>query len=245
MISNVRVSCVWVCKMFNSALNVWQVSVVNLIMWKKEKTLPLCPVGLTWADVIGRYFLSTEDDPKRRHLYRCAALFTAFMFSLLQANVFALRTFMPCIIIILSQRCANGVLCFSANTTGSFNRRCLSCEFGCGFVSGSFTPKASYFLLNCKGQSLPEQDPETICSLPLVWELVIANHSVNHDSCMTKHSRDAQRIAFKPQINRTVSSESKRRLNEFRESFMSHPLNCLVNRLQVAHWLVHGTLGSV
>uniref|UniRef100_A0AAR2JMM4 Dipeptidyl-peptidase 6a n=1 Tax=Pygocentrus nattereri TaxID=42514 RepID=A0AAR2JMM4_PYGNA len=57
------------------------------------------------------YFLSTEDDPKRRHLY-------------------------------------------SANTTGPFNRCCLSCVFSCSYVSGSFSPDSSYFLLNCKGQQL-------------------------------------------------------------------------------------------
>uniref|UniRef100_A0A8C1YLC0 Dipeptidyl-peptidase 6b n=1 Tax=Cyprinus carpio TaxID=7962 RepID=A0A8C1YLC0_CYPCA len=58
-----------------------------------------------------RYFLSTEDDARRRHLY-------------------------------------------SANTTGSFNRRCLSCNLSCGYVSGSFSPDANYFLLNCKGLML-------------------------------------------------------------------------------------------
>uniref|UniRef100_A0A8C2KBI3 Dipeptidyl-peptidase 6b n=1 Tax=Cyprinus carpio TaxID=7962 RepID=A0A8C2KBI3_CYPCA len=59
-----------------------------------------------------RYFLSTEDDARRRHLY-------------------------------------------SANTTGSFNRRCLSCNLSCGYVSGSFSPDANYFLLNCKGPGVP------------------------------------------------------------------------------------------
>uniref|UniRef100_A0A8C2KFU9 Dipeptidyl-peptidase 6b n=1 Tax=Cyprinus carpio TaxID=7962 RepID=A0A8C2KFU9_CYPCA len=53
------------------------------------------------------YFLSTEDDARRRQLY-------------------------------------------SANTTGSFNRRCLSCNLSCGYISGSFSPDANYFLLNCK-----------------------------------------------------------------------------------------------
>ncbi len=43
---------------------------------------------------------------------------------------------------------------FSANTTGSFNRRCLSCNLSCGYVSGSFSPDANYFLLNCKGLML-------------------------------------------------------------------------------------------
>ncbi|XP_036452545.1 dipeptidyl aminopeptidase-like protein 6b [Colossoma macropomum] len=58
------------------------------------------------------YFLSTEDNPKRRHLYR-------------------------------------------ASTTGSFNRCCLSCEFSCTYVSGSFSPDSNYFLLNCKGPGVP------------------------------------------------------------------------------------------
>uniref|UniRef100_A0A8C0YCF1 Dipeptidyl-peptidase 6b n=2 Tax=Cyprinus carpio TaxID=7962 RepID=A0A8C0YCF1_CYPCA len=58
------------------------------------------------------YFLSTEDDARRRQLY-------------------------------------------SANTTGSFNRRCLSCNLSCGYISGSFSPDANYFLLNCKGPGVP------------------------------------------------------------------------------------------
>ncbi|CAB1317411.1 unnamed protein product [Coregonus sp. 'balchen'] len=60
----------------------------------------------------GKYFLSTEDDPKRRHLY-------------------------------------------SADTNGPFNRRCLSCEFKCGYVDGSFSHNMQYFLLNCKGPDVP------------------------------------------------------------------------------------------
>uniref|UniRef100_A0A9J8BS49 A-type potassium channel modulatory protein DPP6 n=1 Tax=Cyprinus carpio carpio TaxID=630221 RepID=A0A9J8BS49_CYPCA len=60
------------------------------------------------------YFLSTEDDPKRRHLY-------------------------------------------SADTVGTFNRRCLSCDFtdSCGYVSGFFCPSMDYFLLICKGPDVP------------------------------------------------------------------------------------------
>uniref|UniRef100_A0A673LCL9 A-type potassium channel modulatory protein DPP6 n=1 Tax=Sinocyclocheilus rhinocerous TaxID=307959 RepID=A0A673LCL9_9TELE len=60
------------------------------------------------------YFLSTEDDPKRRHLY-------------------------------------------SADTVGTFNRRCLSCDFtdSCGYVSGFFSPSMDYFLLSCKGPDVP------------------------------------------------------------------------------------------
>uniref|UniRef100_A0A3P8UK67 A-type potassium channel modulatory protein DPP6 n=1 Tax=Cynoglossus semilaevis TaxID=244447 RepID=A0A3P8UK67_CYNSE len=58
------------------------------------------------------YFLSTEDGPKRRHLY-------------------------------------------SADTFGSFNRRCLSCAMSdsCGYISGSFSHNMSYFLLSCQGLS--------------------------------------------------------------------------------------------
>ncbi|RXN34474.1 dipeptidyl aminopeptidase 6 isoform X2 [Labeo rohita] len=60
------------------------------------------------------YFLSTEDDPKRRHLY-------------------------------------------SADTVGTFNRRCLSCDFtdSCGYVSGFFSASMDYFLLSCKGPDVP------------------------------------------------------------------------------------------
>uniref|UniRef100_A0A8C1KQJ1 Dipeptidyl-peptidase 6b n=1 Tax=Cyprinus carpio TaxID=7962 RepID=A0A8C1KQJ1_CYPCA len=43
----------------------------------------------------------------------------------------------------------------NANTTGSFNRRCLSCNLSCGYISGSFSPDANYFLLNCKGPGVP------------------------------------------------------------------------------------------
>ncbi|CAL8279965.1 unnamed protein product [Lota lota] len=58
------------------------------------------------------YFLSTEDDPKRRHLY-------------------------------------------SADTIPPFNRRCLSCDYKCGYVDGSFSHNMKYFLLNCKGPDVP------------------------------------------------------------------------------------------
>uniref|UniRef100_A0AAR2M575 Dipeptidyl-peptidase 6b n=1 Tax=Pygocentrus nattereri TaxID=42514 RepID=A0AAR2M575_PYGNA len=50
---------------------------------------------------------------------------------------------------------ADSSLCFSANTTGPFNRCCLSCVFSCSYVSGSFSPDSSYFLLNCKGPGVP------------------------------------------------------------------------------------------
>uniref|UniRef100_A0A674BAG8 Dipeptidyl-peptidase 6b n=1 Tax=Salmo trutta TaxID=8032 RepID=A0A674BAG8_SALTR len=39
----------------------------------------------------------------------------------------------------------------SADTNGPFNRCCLSCEFKCGYVDGSFSHNMQYFLLNCKG----------------------------------------------------------------------------------------------
>uniref|UniRef100_A0A672H9P8 A-type potassium channel modulatory protein DPP6 n=1 Tax=Salarias fasciatus TaxID=181472 RepID=A0A672H9P8_SALFA len=59
------------------------------------------------------YFLSTEDGPRRRHLY-------------------------------------------SADTFGSFNRRCLSCALSesCGYISGAFSHNMSYFLLNCQGSTV-------------------------------------------------------------------------------------------
>uniref|UniRef100_A0A3B5QR23 A-type potassium channel modulatory protein DPP6 n=1 Tax=Xiphophorus maculatus TaxID=8083 RepID=A0A3B5QR23_XIPMA len=46
----------------------------------------------------------------------------------------------------------------SADTFGSFNRRCLSCALAdsCGYISGSFSHNMSYFLLNCQGTKHPE-----------------------------------------------------------------------------------------
>ncbi|XP_069047082.1 A-type potassium channel modulatory protein DPP6 isoform X2 [Lepisosteus oculatus] len=46
---------------------------------------------------------------------------------------------------------------YSANTTGPFNRRCLSCDLieGCGYVSALFSHNTQYFLLNCKGPGVP------------------------------------------------------------------------------------------
>uniref|UniRef100_A0A3Q2CW50 A-type potassium channel modulatory protein DPP6 n=1 Tax=Cyprinodon variegatus TaxID=28743 RepID=A0A3Q2CW50_CYPVA len=69
-----------------------------------------CVPGSFFSSILNIYFLSTEDGPKRRHLY-------------------------------------------SADTFGSFNRRCLSCALAdsCGYVSGSFSHNMSYFLLNCQG----------------------------------------------------------------------------------------------
>lgn len=44
---------------------------------------------------------------------------------------------------------------YSADTFPPFNRRCLSCDIKCGYVSGSFSPDSTYFLLNCKGPHVP------------------------------------------------------------------------------------------
>uniref|UniRef100_A0A672SCC4 Dipeptidyl aminopeptidase-like protein 6 n=1 Tax=Sinocyclocheilus grahami TaxID=75366 RepID=A0A672SCC4_SINGR len=74
------------------------------------------------------YFLSTEDDARRRQLY-------------------------------------------SANTTGSFNRRCLSCNLSCGYISGSFSPDTNYFLLNCKGLML-FQCKTTVNNLSCTYKLL-------------------------------------------------------------------------
>ncbi|KAI7792250.1 putative dipeptidyl aminopeptidase-like protein 6 [Triplophysa rosa] len=78
------------------------------------------------------YFLSTEDNPKRRHLY-------------------------------------------SADTVGTFNRRCLSCDFtdSCGYVTGSFSHSRDYFLLDCKGPGVPfvavysTLDKQKVCDIEL------------------------------------------------------------------------------
>jgi len=41
----------------------------------------------------------------------------------------------------------------SASIVSPFNRRCLSCEFKCGYVDVSFSHNMKYFLLNCKGEA--------------------------------------------------------------------------------------------
>lgn len=42
----------------------------------------------------------------------------------------------------------------SANTVGSFNRQCLSCDLvdNCAYFSASFSPSADFFLLKCEGE---------------------------------------------------------------------------------------------
>ncbi|XP_066544315.1 dipeptidyl aminopeptidase-like protein 6 [Amia ocellicauda] len=89
------------------------------------------------------YFLSTEDDPKRRHLY-------------------------------------------SANTTGTFNRRCLSCDLfdRCNYVSASFSHSMQYFLLSCKGPGVPTvtvhstRDGQMVAELERNEEVRITNDSM-------------------------------------------------------------------
>lgn len=101
-----------------------------------------------------------------------------FIWKLLEQWILFLRLLL--LLVLVFRDVDNGVFCFSANTTGSFNRRCLSCEFSCGFVSGSFSPTASYFLLNCKGQrdfherkSLFHQQMihSPLLNPPPIWEL--------------------------------------------------------------------------
>ncbi|KAM4705631.1 A-type potassium channel modulatory protein DPP6 [Rhinophrynus dorsalis] len=60
------------------------------------------------------YFLSTEDSPRRRHLY-------------------------------------------SANTNGTFNRQCISCDLieNCTYFSASFSFNLEFFLLECEGPRIP------------------------------------------------------------------------------------------
>ncbi|XP_068604393.1 A-type potassium channel modulatory protein DPP6-like [Brachionichthys hirsutus] len=46
---------------------------------------------------------------------------------------------------------------YSADTFGSFNRRCLSCSLpdSCGYVGGALSRNMSYFLLQCQGPDVP------------------------------------------------------------------------------------------
>lgn len=88
--------------------------------------------------MVFRYFLSTEDDPKRRHLYRYRRFF------------FNIRSDFPQVPAVCSF--TKSVSSHSADTIPPFNRCCLSCEFKCGYVDVSFSRNMRYFLLNCKGE---------------------------------------------------------------------------------------------
>uniref|UniRef100_A0A8C7G724 Dipeptidyl-peptidase 6b n=1 Tax=Oncorhynchus kisutch TaxID=8019 RepID=A0A8C7G724_ONCKI len=94
------------------------------------------------------YFLSTEDDPKRRHLY-------------------------------------------SADTNGPFNRCCLSCEFKCGYVDGSFSHNMQYFLLNCKGPDVPSVAIYSTKDIQKVLDLE-TNEGVNN----TYHSMQMPKVEY-------------------------------------------------
>uniref|UniRef100_A0A667ZCR4 Dipeptidyl-peptidase 6b n=1 Tax=Myripristis murdjan TaxID=586833 RepID=A0A667ZCR4_9TELE len=95
------------------------------------------------------YFLSTEDDPKRRHLY-------------------------------------------SADTIPPFNRRCLSCEFKCGYVDGSFSHNMRYFLLNCKGPDIPSVAVYSTKDKQKVFD-VETNERVNS----TYHNMQMPKVEYK------------------------------------------------
>ncbi|XP_053569782.1 dipeptidyl aminopeptidase-like protein 6 [Bombina bombina] len=76
------------------------------------------------------YFISTEDSPRRRHLY-------------------------------------------SANTNGSFNRQCISCDLieSCSYVRASFSHNLEFFILKCEGPRVPIVTVHNTSSREIVTEL--------------------------------------------------------------------------
>ncbi|VTJ69953.1 Hypothetical predicted protein [Marmota monax] len=76
------------------------------------------------------YFLSTEDLPRRRQLY----------------SYFLSTEDLP-----------RRRQLYSANTVGSFNRQCLSCDLveNCTYFSASFSHNSDFFLLKCEGPGVP------------------------------------------------------------------------------------------
>ncbi|XP_043822245.1 dipeptidyl aminopeptidase-like protein 6 isoform X1 [Dromiciops gliroides] len=81
------------------------------------------------------YFLSTEDEPKRRHLY-------------------------------------------SADTEGTYNRQCLSCELieNCTYFSASFSHNMDYFLLKCEGPRVPMVTVHNTTDKKKIFELEVNAH---------------------------------------------------------------------
>lgn len=113
-----------------------------MVFWKKKRSrLTQALVSVFYVlfddDMFFRYFLSTEDDPKRRHLYRYSVI-----------GQFGKHVFLICLSVI-------EVVDFwhSADTIPPFNRCCLSCEFKCGYMDVSFSNNMQYFLLSCKGET--------------------------------------------------------------------------------------------
>uniref|UniRef100_A0A8C7UK26 Dipeptidyl-peptidase 6b n=1 Tax=Oncorhynchus mykiss TaxID=8022 RepID=A0A8C7UK26_ONCMY len=116
-----------------------------------------------------RYFLSTEDDPKRRHLY-------------------------------------------SADTNGPFNRCCLSCEFKCGYVDGSFSHNMQYFLLN-------------YCFFHVTAEVLDleTNEGVNN----TYHSMQMPKVEYE-----TITIDDYSRYHALHALLASQPANLTI----MGHW---------
>lgn len=87
----------------------------------------------------------------------------------------------------------------SADTFGSFNRRCLTCALSnsCGYISGSFSLNMSYFLLNCQGSSMFE------FSLCLAYPLKY----VTQDSLLTMKLQSAWVQTFKMGIAILITSQ--------------------------------------
>uniref|UniRef100_A0A4X2KND8 A-type potassium channel modulatory protein DPP6 n=1 Tax=Vombatus ursinus TaxID=29139 RepID=A0A4X2KND8_VOMUR len=81
------------------------------------------------------YFLSTEDEPRRRHLY-------------------------------------------SADTEGTYNRQCLSCELieNCTCFSASFSHNMDYFLLKCEGPRVPMVTVHNTTDKKKIFELEVNAH---------------------------------------------------------------------
>lgn len=108
------------------------------------------------------------------------------------------------------------VVFFSANTTGSFNRRCLSCNLSCGYISGSFSPDANYFLLNCKG-----------------FMLFLCKTSVNILSCVKDFfNKNAKGVHTCHNPNRAQVQDKKVKLKQKRtccpHTDLTAPLNCFI-----------------
>ncbi|XP_068940889.1 A-type potassium channel modulatory protein DPP6 [Petaurus breviceps papuanus] len=92
-------------------------------------------IGMASSQDSECYFLSTEDEPRRRHLY-------------------------------------------SADTEGTYNRQCLSCELieNCTYFSASFSHNMDYFLLKCEGPRVPMVTVHNTTDKKKIFELEVNAH---------------------------------------------------------------------
>ncbi|XP_072432337.1 A-type potassium channel modulatory protein DPP6 isoform X3 [Chiloscyllium punctatum] len=88
---------------------------------------------------------------------------------------------------------------YSAETNGTFNRRCLSCDLipNCTYFSASFSHNMRYFLLNCKGPRVPRVTVHSTSDCHKVFELELNEKVQNATERMQMPKIEFQDVQIK------------------------------------------------